>query len=126
MTMLKSKKFWIAVILLIVTNIGTAVGCMWVAKKIIAMHIFSIYSGMNFKKVEDTKLLLTAIADEIKKDPEQAIVKIDKLQQQIPNSYEGFRTAEELKKPDLSKCRWCDCFSGLFLYYRNLQTFILR
>ena len=42
--------------------------------------------------IEDTKLLLTAIADEIKKDPEQAIVKIDKLQQQIPNSYEGFRT----------------------------------
>ena len=98
MTMLKSKKFWIAVILLIVTNIGTAVGCMWVAKKIITMHIFSIYSNMNFKMIEDTKLLLTAIADEIKKDPEQAIVKIDKLQQQIPNSYEGFRTAEELKK----------------------------
>jgi Txe/YoeB family toxin of Txe-Axe toxin-antitoxin module len=53
---------------------------------------------MNFKKVEDTKLLLTAIADEIKKDPAQAIVKIEKLQQQIPNSYEGFRTKEELKK----------------------------
>ena len=37
--MLKSKKFWIAVILIIVTNIGTAVGCMWVAKKIIAFHM---------------------------------------------------------------------------------------
>ena len=96
--MLKSKKFWLVVILIIVTNIGTAVGCMWVAKKIIAMHRFSIYSGMNFKKVEDIKLLLTAIADEIKKDPEQAIIKIEKLQQQIPNSYEGFRTKEELEK----------------------------
>ena len=98
MTMLKSKKFWIAVILLIVTNIGTAVGCMWVAKEITALHIMSVYSSMNFKKVEDTKLLLTAIADEIKKDPEQAIVKIEKLRQQIPNSYEGFRTKEELEK----------------------------
>ena len=96
--MLKSKKFWIAVILIIVTNLGTAVGCMWMAKKITAMHMFSIYSSMNFKKIEDTKLLLTAIADEVKKDPEQAIVKIEKLQQQIPNSHEGFRTAEELKK----------------------------
>ena len=96
--MLKSKKFWIAVILIIVTNIGTAVGCMWVAKKITAMHKFSIYSSMNFKMIEDTKLLLTAIADEIKKDPVQAIVKIEKLQQQIPNSYEGFRTKEELEK----------------------------
>ena len=96
--MLKSKKFWIAVILIIVTNIVTAVGCMWVAEKTTAIHVFSIYSSMNFKKIEDTKLLLTAIADEIKKDPEQAIVKIEKLQQQIPNSYEGFRTAEELKK----------------------------
>ena len=96
--MLKSKKFWIAVILLIVTNIGTAVGCMWVDKKIAAFHIMSVYSSMNFKKVEDTKLLLTAISDEIKKDPEQAIVKIEKLRQQIPNSYEGFRTKEELEK----------------------------
>ena len=96
--MLKSKKFWLVVILIIVTNIGTAVGCMWVAKKITAMHMFSIYSSMNFKMIENTKLLLTAISDEIKKDPEQAIVKIDKLQQQIPNSYEGFRTKEELEK----------------------------
>ena len=96
--MLKSKKFWIAVILIIVTNIGTAAGCMWVAQKITALHVMSVYCSMNFKKVEDTKLLLTAISDEIKKDPGQAIVKIDKLQQQIPNSYEGFRTAEELEK----------------------------
>ena len=58
----------------------------------------SVYSSMNFKKVEDTKLLLTAIADEIKKDPEQAIAKIEKLRQQIPYSYEGFRTKEELGK----------------------------
>ena len=98
MTMLKSKNFWIAVILLIVTNIGTAVGCMWVAQKITAMHMFSIYSSMNFKMIENTKLLLTAIADEIKKDPVQAILKIEKLRQQIPNSYEGFRTKEELEK----------------------------
>ena len=62
------------------------------------MHIFSIYCNLNFKKIEDTKLLLTAIANEIRKNPEQAIVKIEKLQQQIPNSYEGFRTKEELKK----------------------------
>ena len=96
--MLKSKKFWLVVILIIVTNIGTAVGCMWVAKKITAMHMFSIYSSMNFKMIENTKLLLTAISDEIKKDPEQAIIKIEKLQQQIPNSYEGFRTKEELEK----------------------------
>ena len=96
--MLKSKKFWIAVILLIVTNIGTAVGCMFLAQKMTTIHVFSIYSSLNFKKIEDTKLLLTAIANEIRKDPEQAIVKIDKLQQQIQNSYEGFRTAEELKK----------------------------
>ena len=96
--MLRSKKFWLVVILIIVTNIGTAVGCMWVDKKIAALHIMSVYSSMNFKKVEDTKLLLTAISDEIKKDPEQAIVKIDRLQQQIPNSYEGFRTKEELEK----------------------------
>ena len=60
--------------------------------------MFYIYSSMNFKKIEDTKLLLTAIVDEIKKDPAQAIVKIEKLQQQIPNSYEGFKTKEELKK----------------------------
>ena len=96
--MLKSKKFWLVVILIIVTNIGTAVGCMWVAKRITALHIMSVYSSMNFKKVEDTKLLLTAIANEIKKDPGQAIVKIEKLRQQIPNSYEGFRTKEELEK----------------------------
>ena len=96
--MLKTKKFWIAVILIVVTNIGTAVGCMFLAKKITAMHIFSVYSNLNFKKIEDTKLLLTAIANEIRKNPEQAIVKIEKLQQQIPNSYEGFRTKEELKK----------------------------
>ena len=94
--MLKSKKFWLVVILIIVTNIETAVGCMWVDKKIAAFHIMSVYSSMNFKMIEDTKLLLTAISDEIKKDPEQAIVKIDKLQQQIPNSYEGFKTKEEL------------------------------
>ena len=96
--MLKSKKFWLAVILIVVTNIGTAVGCMFLAKQITAMHIFSIYSSLNFKKIEDTKLLLTAIANEIRKNPEQAIVKIEKLQQQIPNSYEGFRTKEELEK----------------------------
>ena len=96
--MLKSKKFWIAVILIIVTNIGTAVGCMFLAQKITALHVMSVYSSMNFKKIEDTKLLLSAIADEMKKNPEQAIIKIEKLQQQIPNSYEGFRTAEELKK----------------------------
>ena len=53
--MLKSKKFWLVVILIIVTNIGTAVGCMWVAKKITAMHMFSIYSSMNFKMIENTK-----------------------------------------------------------------------
>ena len=96
--MLKSKKFWLAVILIVVTNIGTAVGCMFLAKKITAMHIFSVYSNLNLKKIEDTKLLLTAIAYEIRKNPEQAIVKIEKLQQQIPNLYEGFRTKEELKK----------------------------
>ena len=96
--MLKSKKFWLAVILIVVTNIVTAVGCMFLAKKITAMHIFSVYSNLNFKKIEDTKLLLTAIAYEIRKNPEQAIVKIEKLQQQIPNSNEGFRTKEELKK----------------------------
>ena len=96
--MLKSKKFWIAVILIIATNIGTLVGCMWVAKKITALHIMSVYNSINFKKIEDTKLLLTAIANEIRKNPEQAIVKIEKLQQQIPNSYEGFRTKEELEK----------------------------
>ena len=62
--------------------------------------MMSVYISMNFKKIEDTKLLLTAIADEIKKDPAQAIVKIEKLQQQIPNSYEGFRTKEELKKAE--------------------------
>ena len=96
--MFKSKKFWIAVILLTVTNIGTAVGCMFLAQKMTAIHVFSIYSSFNFKKIEDTKLLLTAIANEIRKNPEQAIVKIEKLQQQIPNSYEGFRTKEELEK----------------------------
>ena len=96
--MLKSKKFWLAVILIIVTNIGTAAGCMFLSKIITAMHIFSIYSRLNFKKIEDTKLLLSAISNEIRKDPEQAIIKIEKLQQQIPNSYEGFRTKEELEK----------------------------
>ena len=96
--MLKSKNFWLAVILIVVTNIGTAVGCMFLAQKMTAIHVFSIYSSLNFKKIEDTKLLLTAIANEIRKNPEQAIVKIEKLQQQIPNSYEGFRTKEELAK----------------------------
>ena len=96
--MLKSKKFWLVVILIIVTNIGTAAGCMFLSKIKTAMHIFSIYSRLNFKKIEDTKLLLSAISNEIRKDPEQAIIKIEKLQQQIPNSYEGFRTKEELEK----------------------------
>ena len=96
--MLKSKKFCLAVILIVVTNIGTAVGCMFLAETMTAMHIFSVYSNLNFKKIEDTKFLLTAIANEIRKNPEQAIVKIEKLLQQIPNSYEGFRTKEELKK----------------------------
>ena len=71
---------------------------MFLAQKLTAIHVFSIYSSLNFKKIEDTKLLLTAIANEIRKNPEQAIVKIEKLQQQIPNSYEGFRTKEELEK----------------------------
>ena len=96
--MLKSKKFWLVVILIIVTNIGTAAGCMFLSKKITAMHIFYIYSRLNFKKVEDTKILLSAISNEIRKEPELAIIKIEKLQQQIPNSYEGFRTKEELEK----------------------------
>ena len=96
--MLKSKKFWLAVILIVVTNIGTAAGCMFLAQKMTAIHVFSVYSSLNFKKIEDTKLLLTAIANEIRKNPEQAIVKIEKLQQQIPNLYEGFRTKEELEK----------------------------
>lgn len=96
--MLKSKKFWLVVILIIATNIGTAAGCMWVAKKITALHIMSVYSSMNFKMIEDTKILLSAISNEIRKDPELAIIKIEKLQQQIPNSYEGFRTKEELEK----------------------------
>ena len=68
------------------------------AEGITVLRIMSVYSSMNFKKIEDTKLLLTAISDEIKKDPEQAIIKIEKLQQQIPDSYEGFRTKEELEK----------------------------
>ena len=96
--MLKSKKFWLAVILIVVTNIGTAVGCMFLAQKMTAIHVFSVYSSLNFKMIEDTKLLLTAIASEIRQNPEQAIVKIEKLRQQIPNSYEGFRTKEELEK----------------------------
>ena len=92
--MLKSKKFWIAVILLIVTNIGTAVGCMYLAREINTHHRVSVICEYNAK----IKLLLSVISNEIKKDPEQAIVKIEKLQQQIPNSYEGFRTKEELEK----------------------------
>ena len=31
--MLKSKKFWLVVILIIATNIGTAAGCMFLSKK---------------------------------------------------------------------------------------------
>ena len=46
--MLKSKKFWLAVILIVVTNIGTAVGCMFLAETMTAMHIFSVYSNLNF------------------------------------------------------------------------------
>ena len=42
--MLKSKKFWIAVILLIATNIGTAVGCMWVAEGITARQAWILPS----------------------------------------------------------------------------------
>ena len=54
--MLKSKKFRLAVILIVVTNIGTAVGCMFLAKKITAMHIFSVYSNLNLKKIEAKQL----------------------------------------------------------------------
>ena len=71
---------------------------MFLAQKLTAIHVFSVYSSLYKKMLEDTKLLLTAIANEIRKNPEQAIVKIEKLQQQIPNSYEGFRTKEELEK----------------------------
>ena len=60
------------------------------------------YCHLNFKHVEDTKLLLTTIANEIKKNPEQAVVKIEKLYRQIPNSYEGFRTKEELENAGFS------------------------
>ena len=76
--------------------------------------------------LEDTKLLLTAIASEIRKNPEQAIAKIEKLRQQIPNSYEGFRTKKNWEKPDSNNCRWYDCFSVWFSFHRNLQTFTLR
>ena len=96
--MLKSKKFWLAVFIIIVTNIGTAAGVYFLAQQMTAIRVFYVYSSLNFKMCKDTKLLLTAIANEIRKNPEQSIVKIEKLQQQIPNSYEGFRTQEELEK----------------------------
>ena len=76
--------------------------------------------------LEDTKLLLTAIASEIRKNPEQAIAKIEKLRQQIPNSYEGFRTKKNWKKPDSNNCRWYDYFSGRFLFHQKIPTFTLR
>ena len=55
--MLKSKKFWLAVFIIIATNIGTVVGCMWVAKKITALHIMSVYNSINFKKVEPPTII---------------------------------------------------------------------
>ncbi len=92
--MLKSKKFWLAVILIIVTNIGTAVGCMYVARAINMHYRLSVIYEYNAK----IRLLLTAICNEIKKDPAAAVVKIEKLQRQIPNPHEEFRTREELEK----------------------------
>ena len=67
--MLKSKKFWIAVILIITTNIGTAVGCMYLAREINIHHRISVKCEYNAK----IKLLLSAISDEIKKDPDNII-----------------------------------------------------
>ena len=92
--MLKSKKFWLAVILIIVTNIVTAVGCMYLARAINIHHRVSITCEYNAK----IKLLLTAISNEIKKDPAQAIMKIEKLQQQFSNSNFEINTEKELKK----------------------------
>jgi hypothetical protein len=91
--MLKSKKFWFAVILIIVTNIVTAVGCMYLARAINIHHRVSITCEYNAK----IKLLLTAISNEIKKDPAQAIMKIEKLQQ-LSNSNSEITTEKELKK----------------------------
>ena len=96
--MLKSKKIWLVVILFIVTHIITACGCVYVCKKIFATQFFSTYSRLNFKHCEDAKVLLKAIAQEIKKNPKAALEKIEKLERQIPESYEGFRTGEELEK----------------------------
>jgi uncharacterized protein YneF (UPF0154 family) len=44
--MLKSKNFWLAVILIVVTNIGTAAGSMFLAQKLTAIHVFSVYSSL--------------------------------------------------------------------------------
>lgn len=96
--MLKSKKIWLVVILFIVTHIISACTCVYVCNKIFAVQFFSIYSKLNFKHCEDAKVLLKAIAQEIKKNPKAALEKIEKLQHQIPNSYEGFRTKEALEK----------------------------
>ncbi len=92
--MLKSKKFWIAVILIIATNIGTAVGCMYLAREINIHYRVSVKCEYNAK----IKLLLSAISNEIKKDPAQTITKIEKLQQQLSNSNSEINTKEELKK----------------------------
>jgi Txe/YoeB family toxin of Txe-Axe toxin-antitoxin module len=92
--MLKSKKFWLAVIFIIVTNIGTAVGCMYWARAVNVQHRLSVMYEYNAK----IKLLLSAISNEIKKDPAAAVAKIEKLQQQLPNSCERSRTKEELEK----------------------------
>ncbi|MBR2363952.1 MAG: hypothetical protein IKA79_02010 [Lentisphaeria bacterium] len=96
--MLKSKKFYLVVILLIVSNIATAVTFMLLSREIVSLHRLSIAFEYNEKKCKDTLLLLSAIHREIKKDPEQAVVKIEKLQKEIPLTYEGFSTEKALKQ----------------------------
>ena len=92
--MLKSKKFWIVVILIIVTNIGTAVGCMYLAREINIHYRMSVTYEYNAK----IKVLLSAVSNEIKKDPAQTIAKIEKLLLLLSGSNSEINTEETLKK----------------------------
>ena len=96
--MLKSKKFYLVILLLIVTNAATAFAFMLLSREIVALHRLSIAFEYNEKKCKDTLLILSAIHREIKKDPEQTVIKIESLQKQRPLTYEGFRTEEALEK----------------------------
>ena len=96
--MWKSKKILLIALIYLITHAATATGVFFLCRKMTVMHVASACSSLNLSKSEEFKMLLKTIIAEVRKDPGLEIGKMEKLHKQIPDSYEGFRTKEELEK----------------------------